>query len=471
MNFILVGIFFSFLAGEIFCLLLKPSFFLLLFLGCLSLFSCFLFYKRKNLFLSDFSLLFLFFFLGGLWFNPYSLDIPSQFLKKEVKIVGKVEDSPRNYLNCSFYKIRSNHIFCEEGTFYFPGSISVKDYSSKEVSAFDLYLFKGYLIKNFSKRGYTLYLKRGSPPLKLKSTKDFRKLALRVREKLSSLFRESFPDRIYTFISAVFLGVRQEEFYSLGKIFAQAGTSHILAISGLHIGIIGVSLILILRLLGFKRKTRLILSLPLILFYSFICGARPPVLRASLMFWLYSLSFLLRRKFLLFNSLALAGLIDLILRADDFLDISFQLSFIAVFSIGLGFRYFYSPRKFTLFEKIRILFLTSLFANLGLMGLISFYFGKIYLLSILVNVIVIPYLSLIFYCLFIFLGISFIKPVSELISLSCSFLISFFLKMNYFFATLPLSYLSYRFSWGGLLGYYLFILAIVVLRVFVRRRA
>jgi len=465
LNYILIWIFLSFLAGEVSCLLLNPGFFLLLWLTTISLLASYIFYKKKKLALSDFSLLFFFFFLSALYFKPYSLSIPDYFLKEKVKVAGKITEFPISYPNYNLYKIRSNYIILRDKKFYFPGSILVKDYSLRKPSLLDIYLFEGRLRKNYQKKGYLLYLKKNKPPLKLYISKDFRKFPLKISEKVSSLFKKSFSRQIYSFSSAVFLGKKEEYFSQIRKIFVEAGTSHILAISGLHVGIISTVFLFIFKLAGFRRRTRFILTIPLVLFYAFLSGAKPPVLRASLMFLVYALSFLLRRKFLIFNSLALAGLIDLFIRPDDFLTVSFQLSFLAVFSISLGFRYFYVKREFTFLEKIRILFLVSLFANLGLAGLLSFYFGKVYILNLFTSVVVIPYLGLIFYSLFVFLSFSFIGPLREIFCLACSFLIGLFLKINYFFSNFPFSYINYRFSFKELFFYYLFLLLVITFKI------
>jgi len=465
LNYILIWIFLSFLAGEVFCFLLKPGFSLLLWLSSASLLASYIFYKKKKLALSDFSLLSFFFFLSALYFKPYSLSIPDYFLKERTEVIGKITELSISYSNYNLYKIRSNYLILRDKKFYFPGSILVKDYSFRKPSLLDIYLFEGRLRKNYQKKGYVLYLKKDNPPLKLYTSKDFRKFPLRVSERISSLFKKNFSRQIFSFSSAVFLGKKEEYFSQIRKIFVEAGTCHILAISGLHVGIVSTVFLFIFKLARFKRRTRFILTIPLVLFYAFLSGARPPVLRASLMFLVYALSFLLRRKFLIFNSLALAGLIDLFIKPDDFLTVSFQLSFLAVFSISLGFRYFYVKRKLTLLEKIRILFLVSLFANLGLAGLLSFYFGKVYILNLFTNILVIPYLGLIFYSLFVFLGLSFIGPLREVLCLACSFLIGLFLKINYFFSNFPLSYLNYRFSFKELSFYYLFLLLIITFKI------
>ena len=184
----------------------------------------------------------------------------------------------------------------------------------------------------------------------------------------------------------------------------------------------------------------------LVLGYAFVCGLKVPVVRASIMFICLALSLLLRRRPLVFNSLALSGLISLFLRPADIFSISFQLSYIAVFSIAVGFRYCYViKRSVTLREKIKVLFLSSVFVNLGLMPLISFYWGKIYILNIFTD------LGYVFY------------PLRLLLSTACGFLVSLFLRLNYFLANIPLSYLQCRFTPAAMLVYYTLIITFLVL--------
>jgi competence protein ComEC len=415
-----------------------------------------LFYKVKKLLLSDIFILLIFLFLGFIWIRPYALVLPKQVLNQSLSVYAKVASEPKNSSTFTAYITGPNYLIYDGGKIYFPNSISVKDYSDKPISYLDYYLFKGKLRPStYAKSDYTLYITKKDIPVLVKKSKGLSKLAYIFSQRIAAIFTDNFSKSTSTFILSIFLGKRQDLSQDIKDIFSGAGTSHILAISGLHTGLVAAIFLFILKVLRVRFRVRYILVSLIILGYGFLCGLKTPVVRASIMFICWSLSFLLLRKACLFNALSLAGLINLFFKPNDIFSISFQLSYIAVLSIGIGFRYFYpikSPSTFG--QKIKILFLSSLFVNIGLMPLVSFYWGKVYLLNIFSNMLVIPYLGLIISSLFVFLSLYLIFGLKVLLSASCSVLISVFLKLNHFFAAMPLSYLDYRFSYLGIFVYY-----------------
>ena len=475
MNYLSVYLFIAFASGIICGKFLGLHLFFLIFLAALSLSSAIIFYKRHRLYLSDISILLLFLFLGLIWIKPNTVILPKDVLGSEILVYGKIDKVLSSTAVPRTYFINSNYVVRDNKKIYFPDSIFVKDYSGQEVTYLDYYLFNGKLRKNrYAKSGYILYLKSNSPPLMVKQSFGIRKLAFITSERIASLIRNNFPEEISHFILSIFLGKREGLPREIKDIFANAGTSHVLAISGLHIGIIAGIILMILKIVGLKQRVRLMVSILLVVSYVFICGLRSPALRAGVMFICFSLSFLMRRKFLIFNSLALAGIINLLIRPDDLFTVSFQLSFVAVFFIALGFKYFYPKAKSVNFiERIKMLFFMSVFANIGLAPLISFYFGKIYFLNIFTNVLIIPYLGIIFSSLFVFFGAHVVYPLGQMISASCSFLIAVFLRINHFLSQIPFGYMEYKFSKAGVFLYYilLFTLAFLLRFFYLKRRA
>jgi len=463
--YVSVWLFICFALGIVCGNFFSLNFFFLIVLAGFSSALAVIFYKRQELAASDASILFFFFLLGFIWIKPYTVVLPEEVLTGEVAVYGKVEGPPREFTNFRTYAIGSNYVVRGGEKIYYPGAIFVKDYSQQDISYLDFYLFKGKLRKSrYGNSRYTLYVSGKNPPSPVKKSVGLRKLAFMASEKIASIIESNFSKEITPFILSIFLGEREELSKEIKDIFANAGTSHILAISGLHIGIVAGLILSVLKIFRLRLTSRYIIAIPLVFFYVFICGLRSPTLRAGIMFSCFSLSFLMRRKFLIFNSLALAGLINLFLRPDDLFTISFQFSFIAVFFIALGFQHFHAKsRNLNFFEKIKILFFMSLFANMGLAPLVSFYFGRIYFFNLFTNILIIPYLGVIFSSLFIFFGMYFIVPLRAVLSASCSFLIVLFLKINYFSSALPFSYFKYRFSMAGILLYYGILLTLAFL--------
>ncbi len=119
--------------------------------------------------------------------------------------------------------------------------------------------------------------------------------------------------------------------------FSHAGLAHILALSGLHIGIIATIIAVMLFPLHLmrKRKTRYILTIIILWLYACATGLSPSVTRAVIMTTVYLVSLIIQRRHSSMNALCFAALLILVLSPSDLYSVSFQLSFSAVASILL----------------------------------------------------------------------------------------------------------------------------------------
>lgn len=144
---------------------------------------------------------------------------------------------------------------------------------------------------------------------------------------------------------AILIGDRHDVPADVLENFTAAGCIHILAISGMHMGLMGIVIIGILTWL-LKRSTWLMLHLPVLktgaalglaplLFYAFIAGFNTPVIRALLMTTALILALLFDRPKSLVNHIILAALIILVWKPGAFFTASFQLSFCAVLAIAV----------------------------------------------------------------------------------------------------------------------------------------
>ena len=135
---------------------------------------------------------------------------------------------------------------------------------------------------------------------------------------------------------ALLLGLRKSLPEDLTQSFNVTGTSHLLAISGLHVGVLlGIALALGEALWGRRRQLYLLLPLVLVWFYALVTGMSPSVTRAAIMASVYLLGRGLGRPGSVFPSLALAAAIMVGLEPQVIWDVSFQLSFTAVAGIAL----------------------------------------------------------------------------------------------------------------------------------------
>lgn len=214
-------------------------------------------------------------------------------------------------------------------------------------------------------------------------------------------------------LEAMTLGNQNEIPDDIRDAFNKTGTSHILSISGLHIGMVAGTFFLLIFLV-LKSSEYLMLRFNIIklaaaaafiivLFYAFIAGLGVPVMRATLMAFVFLVALLSGKQKDMHNTLALAGLIILVLSPDALFDISFQLSFASVWAIILIVPVFSNllPTKMSAFPGwvrsiTRYVYLTmivGLAATLGTLPLIVYYFDRVSLVTLIANLIAVPLLG------------------------------------------------------------------------------
>ncbi|MFH1102317.1 MAG: DNA internalization-related competence protein ComEC/Rec2 [Pseudomonadota bacterium] len=212
-------------------------------------------------------------------------------------------------------------------------------------------------------------------------------------------------------LKALLIGYRSEIPSDLREAFNRTGTSHILAISGLHVGIVagGAFFIFSWVLSRFRfllwhawtKKGAALVTLFPVLLYGLLAGMSPSTQRAVIMVAVFLLAFFFQREQDILNTLAVAALIILIIHPPSLFSISFQLSFSAVFFIIYGLSKTKRLLKWEsdssgkeMVSRIRrnltTSFLVSFFATLGTQPLIMYYFNQLSLVGLAANMVVIP---------------------------------------------------------------------------------
>lgn len=151
---------------------------------------------------------------------------------------------------------------------------------------------------------------------------------------------ESAIERVYgdiplhvRLVKGMFLGKRRGLPDDTIAVFRNSGVLHILAVSGMHVGLVAFVCFLSFSLLPLPHKTTCILTIATVILYACLVGFRPSVLRASLMVILFLVAQIIDRDADLFNLLAFAALLLLLINPAQLYDVGFQLSFVATFSI------------------------------------------------------------------------------------------------------------------------------------------
>lgn len=190
------------------------------------------------------------------------------------------------------------------------------------------------------------------------------------------------------FINSMMLGQKDDLSQNEKLMFTRTGTSHIIAISGLHTGILSG---LIIFMMGKINKIYKLIVLSTMMFiYSTMVGNSPSIIRAIMFMISLYLSFFLDRKMDKISTLSFIGILFVINNPYIIYNISFQLSFLATLSII----YFYGYINNKL--NIKIISLT-LSANILTIPIIYYNFEGIPLVSILGNIIIVPFIGIIIY--------------------------------------------------------------------------
>lgn len=159
------------------------------------------------------------------------------------------------------------------------------------------------------------------------------------RQKVSSWLADSgLPFRERALVKALVLGLRDELDGEQRDAFVRSGTIHVLAVSGTHVGFIYAMLLFMLGWWGGTARARLgrgVLILVALWCYAGLTGAAPSVLRATIMFSLFTVAGMASRRAEPLNSLFAAALVLLVWEPHMLVEIGFQLSFLAVLSIIL----------------------------------------------------------------------------------------------------------------------------------------
>lgn len=192
--------------------------------------------------------------------------------------------------------------------------------------------------------------------------------------------------------------------------YSASGISHILAVSGLHVGFIVTMLSLLLGLFKAGRKVKFIVISLIVFLYAFVCGFPVSTTRALIMTIVLLYSKMRLREYDGLSSLAFAGLIIVCINPLDIYDVGFQLSFSAVASIIILSRPLENLFAKVMHKKLASALALSTAATVGTMPIIAHAFSMMSLFAVVTNVLIIPIVSLAFMWLFVMTILSLIMP-------------------------------------------------------------
>jgi competence protein ComEC len=207
------------------------------------------------------------------------------------------------------------------------------------------------------------------------------------------------PDEL-AIINALLLGQRQDISKEVYSSYTNAGAIHILAVSGLHVGIILIILSFIfkpLERLKHGKLTKTILLVGILWSFALIAGLSASVTRAVTMFSIVAIALNLKRPTNIYNTLAISMFVILLFKPLFLFDVGFQLSYLAVFAIVTIDPFLYKLWK----PKNKILnlywhtFTVTVSAQFGVIPVSLYYFHQFPGLFFISNLVIIPLLGII----------------------------------------------------------------------------
>ncbi|UCG28666.1 MAG: ComEC/Rec2 family competence protein [Bacteroidales bacterium] len=244
----------------------------------------------------------------------------------------------------------------------------------------------------------------------------------RLRYKLLNVYeKNNITEDELAVASALTLGFRDYLDQDIQQLYADSGVMHVLAISGLHVGIIYFLLFYFLMFLmkfRYGRVVRAILIILFLWFFAFLTGLSPSVMRAATMFSFLTVGQSMKRPGNIYNTIAASAFFLLLLNPNLIAEVGFQLSYVAVTGI-----IFFQPRfyrifrsRFWIIDKIWGLITVALAAQLVTFPISTYYFHQFPNYFLISNIISIPAVTIIIYLGILLFLFSFLPGVAGIIA-------------------------------------------------------
>ncbi|MEA1873888.1 MAG: ComEC/Rec2 family competence protein, partial [Bacteroidota bacterium] len=273
----------------------------------------------------------------------------------------------------------------------------------------------------------------------------FRMQFLKLRQKLLQIYQDvGLTGDEYAVAAALSLGYKDKLQDDIRHAYSSSGAMHVLAVSGLHVGII---FLVMQSLLGFMRRKKSLIPLQVLIlvlsiwFYAALTGLSPSVTRAAIMFSFISVGKLFGRHVSIYNILAASAFVTLIINPLNAAALGFWLSYLAVLSIVLFFPPIYALIKprYILFDKLWSLVVVSIAAQIGTAPLTIYFFNQFSNYFILTNILVIPIVTFIVYLAMSVFVFSFIPVVAAFLGKMLAWVVSLLNTSVFWIESLPAS--------------------------------
>lgn len=356
-------------------------------------------------------------------FKPQNLTNDIHEIIGRVSVVTEYDNSQSLILDnviINENKFSSNiMVYVSGNSGFIEGDIISFNETIKPNSLFTLGKFNSYYYKYNVKYSTSLSAEK----IEILSTNNFywhENLKLKVKQQLFYNLNQQEASVSY----ASLFGDKTHIESEIKESFSVTGIAHLLAVSGLHVGFIVTFISYILKKLKTNKYVSLGILISFLSIYTLLCNFSASIIRASIMFLVFYIAGMFGKKYDRLNAWSIAGFICLFFKPLTVYDGGFLLSFTCVLCIFMfakpleqKFVKLHLPKKLagTLGVMIPI--------QIGLLPLISLYYSKVSIFSVLVNLICVPIFEVFFTLLFIVCIMALIMPFMGFLYVPIGFII------------------------------------------------
>ncbi len=349
-------------------------------------------------------------------------------VRARAKVLAVIHDS--NYINASgnillYLPKDSNAVQLEHGTILLIKSKPIEIPKPLNPGEFDYNRYmkiNGYSYQVFARNGEWTEVGKDSSHV-------LDNIFYAIKSYIVGIYKIYIPgDEQKGVAAALIFGYREDLSQDLVEAYADTGTLHVLAVSGLHVGILYFVLKAMLGFLTRKKSLRILrfcIIIVMLWFYALITGLSPSVNRAALMFTIIIIAETFHRNTNIYNSIAASAFILLLINPYSLYDVGFQLSYLAVLGIVFLHPRIYSWFTFNTWFMNQVWNITavSIAAQLATSPLGFYYFGQFPNYFLISNLLIIPLSTIITYIGLLLVAFSFIPAMASGMGIALDYLI------------------------------------------------
>lgn len=267
--------------------------------------------------------------------------------------------------------------------------------------------------KYYASKGYYLALYSAKVVKKSTSYDRVREWLHEISDSIGDIYNNLFDDKAASVVRAMIIGDKNNLNQDVKQLFSDSGIAHLLSISGLHISIIGMGVVKLLELLRMPKKASIPATIIIMIGYYYLTGMNPSTFRALVMFSLMLFAGMIKRTYDLVTAMAMAAAYMVTANCYILLYAGFWLSFMAVFGIAVFAKCLFIqssqiivPSFISKKQKAWILNgINSIIACVAVsfftLPVLLYYYYEYPVYSIFLNVLLVPVMGALLYCLII----------------------------------------------------------------------